>query len=222
MFRKYIEGFHGGQDCQRLVFGSASPAQCRPRAVSRLPVGSSRCKIPLRNSRGAPEFDFLSNPSLTAAFPATSGTRDTKALAFRVCLTVEALALTIRSVGSMDGFRVLPFACRRKMGRACLQFSFLGILRLVSTEETLPGGSAFGVQSRASEAWSKMLFRRSSLFRSRLGANGPRRCLRGIHRSRLTGLLWDYASRKGRRVTLVDAVPVAPRALVKNSCWGVQ
>ena len=80
-----IEGFHGGQDCPLLVSGSVLPARYGPRAGSRFPVGSSRCKIPLRNSRGALEFDFLSNPSVSAAFRATSGARDAKALASRVC-----------------------------------------------------------------------------------------------------------------------------------------
>lgn len=83
--RKYIEGFHGGRDCQLLVSGSVSPAQCGPRAGSHLPVESSRCKIPLRNSRGAPEFDFLSSLSLTAGYLATFGARDAKALVSPAC-----------------------------------------------------------------------------------------------------------------------------------------
>jgi hypothetical protein len=71
--------------CELLVSGSALPAQCGPRAGSHLPVESSRCKIPLRNSRGAPEFDFLSTLSLTVGYLATFGARDAKAFVSPVC-----------------------------------------------------------------------------------------------------------------------------------------
>ncbi len=83
--RRCIEDFHGGRDSQLLVSGSISPARCGPHGASHLPVESSRCKIPLRNSRGAPEFDFLSTLSVTVGYLATFGARDAKAPASPVC-----------------------------------------------------------------------------------------------------------------------------------------